>query len=253
MDKMLYVAMSGAKECFNGIAVRSNNLANSSTVGFKADLEQARAMNAYGDGFQTRVFAMTERPASNLESGTLTTTDRNLDVAIKGDGYIAVRDANGNEAYTRNGSLNIDVDGVLRTSNGLPVVDTAGQNIIIPMPVETIAINHDGVISGRPEGSEASVIEEFAQIKLVTIPANLTEKGFDGLFRSKNPDDLTYNVVEANEEVELVSGAIESSNVNVVEEMTNLIRLQRNFDMHLKMMETAKEMDESQTSLLRLS
>lgn len=107
MDKMLYVAMSGAKENFNGIAIRGNNLANASTIGFKADLEQARAMNAYGDGFQTRAFSMTERPSFNLDSGALMTTNRNLDIAIKGDGYLAIEDKEGSEAYTRNGSLEI--------------------------------------------------------------------------------------------------------------------------------------------------
>ncbi|MGN1392497.1 MAG: flagellar basal body rod protein FlgF [Succinivibrionaceae bacterium] len=253
MDKMLYVAMSGAKECFNGIAIRGNNLANASTVGFKADLENARSMSVIGEGFQTRTFAMTERPSSNLESGALTTTGRDLDVSIHGDGYIAVQDSEGKEAYSRNGSLSIDVDGVLRNSSGQAILNDAGQEIVLPIPLEKISINKDGVISGRPEGVAPNIIEEFDQIKLVKIPAANTEKGIDGLFRSKDFNTLTYMKEDADPTVELVNGTIESSNVNVVEEMTNLIRLQRKFDMQLKMMETAKEMDESQTNLLRFS
>jgi flagellar basal-body rod protein FlgF len=248
MDKMLYVAMTGAKENFNAIAIRGNNLANASTTGFKADLEQARSMNAYGEGFQTRVFAMTERPGYNLDSGSIMTTDRDLDVAIKGDGYIAVQDADGNEAYTRNGSFEIDVNGILRTSNGLAVLDEVGQEIILPIPLEKVNINKDGVVSGRPEGADANIVEEFAQIKLVKLASSVTVKGTDGLFRAANG-----NIAEPDLDVELMSGSLESSNVNVVEEMTGLIRLQRQFDMQLKMMETAKDIDESQTSLLRLS
>ena len=247
MDKMLYVAMSGAKEYFNGIAIRGNNLANASTIGFKADLEQARAMNAYGDGFQTRAFSMTERPSFNLDSGALMTTNRNLDIAIKGDGYLAIEDKEGSEAYTRNGSLEIDINGVLRTTNGYPVLDDTGSQIVLPIPLDQISINKDGVISGRPEGAEATVVEEFAQIKLVKFDPSNTIKGTDGLFRS------IEGIHQHDSSVEVASGYLESSNVNVVEEMTNLIKLQRQFDMQLKMMETAKENDESQTTLLRMS
>ncbi len=247
MDKMLYIAMSGAKENFHGIAIRGNNLANASTIGFKADLEQARSMNAYGDGFQTRVFSMTERPGFNLDSGSIMTTNRDLDVAIKGDGFIAVADAQGSEAYTRNGNFEIDINGILRTGNGLAVLDDTGNEIVLPIPLEKVSINHDGVISGRPEGTEANIVEEFGQIKLVKLGADNAVKGADGLFRSST-GTLTHDTT-----VTLESGVLESSNVNVVEEMTHLIKLQRQFDMQLKMMETAKENDESQNTLLRMS
>jgi flagellar basal-body rod protein FlgF len=247
MDKMLYVAMSGAKENFSGIAIRGNNLANASTIGFKADLEQARSMNAFGEGFQTRVFAMTERPGFNLESGSLMTTNRDLDIAVKGEGFIAVTDASGKEAYTRNGNLEIDINGVLRTANGLAVLDETGSEIVLPIPLEKVSINKDGVISGRPAGTESTVVEEFGQIKLVKLNANTTIKGADGLFRSSG-SSLAHDT-----SVELTNGVLESSNVNVVEEMTHLIKLQRQFDMHLKMMETAQSIDESQTTLLRMS
>lgn len=252
MDKMLYIAMSGAKENFHGIAIHGNNLANASTTGFKADLEQARAMEVLGDGHRSRVFSMTERPGYNLEAGALTTTGRDLDIAVNGEGYIAITDSNGNEAYTRNGSLNIDVDGILRTDRGQAVLDQNGAEIVLPIPLRAVSINADGVISGTPEGAEANVVEEFGQIKLVTIPRENVEKGTDGLFRNK--DKLTGRYLDPgiNEFVQLKSGALENSNVNVVGEMTNLIRLQRQFDMHMKMMETAKEMDESQTMLLRM-
>ena len=133
-----------------------------------ASNNQAQAMEVLGDGHRSRVFSMTERPGYNLEAGALTTTGRDLDIAVNGEGYIAVTDSNGNEAYTRNGSLNIDVDGILRTDRGQAVLDQNGAEIVLPIPLRAVSINADGVISGTPEGAEANVVEEFGQIKLVT-------------------------------------------------------------------------------------
>ena len=127
MDKMLWIAMSGANENMKAVSVRANNLANTNTTGFKADLEQARSMQAFGEGLPTRVFSMTESPGQNFAEGPIRTTGRNLDVAINGQGWIAVQDANGNERYTRNGSLEIDAGGMLRTSSGDPVMGDAVQ------------------------------------------------------------------------------------------------------------------------------
>ena len=153
MDHLLYIAMSGAKENMNSLAVRGNNLANANTIGFKSDFEQARSMQAFGEGLPTRVFAMTERPGQNLQHGMLMTTGRDLDVAVDGPGWIAVQDPNGAEAYTRMGNLQLNATGNLQTSTGLNVVDDAGQPIVLPLPMEKIEINRDGTISGRPEGA----------------------------------------------------------------------------------------------------
>ncbi|MEE3423239.1 MAG: flagellar basal body rod protein FlgF [Succinimonas sp.] len=248
MDRMLYIAMSGAKENFHGIALHGNNLANASTTAFKADLEQARTINAYGPGFQSRAFSMTERPGYNLESGTLITTGRDLDLAVRGEGYFAVVDRNGEEAYTRNGSLTIDENGLLKTSNGQPLLDDSGNEIILPVPLEKVSINNDGVISGRPAGADLTIVEEFAQIKLVKIPDNLTVKGADGLFRPAQGGAVPFN-----DDVSVTGGALEASNVNVVQEMTSIISLQRQFDMQIKMMRNAEQNDEAQNSLLRMS
>ncbi|WP_024872825.1 flagellar basal-body rod protein FlgF [Tolumonas lignilytica] len=247
MDKFLYIAMSGAKENLNSLAIRSNNLANANTLGFKADFEEARAMQAYGDGLPSRVFAMTERPGQNFQQGSLQTTGRDLDVAVKGDGWLTVQDANGKEAYTRNGSLQVSPLGILQTSTGLNVLDTSGQPITLPMPVEKIQIAEDGTINARLQGANPAAIDTLQQIKLVNpINKDLT-KGDDGLFRRT---DGNTEPVSAN--VHLASGALENSNVNAVEELTNLIKLQRQFDTQIKMMSTAEKDDESQTQLLKL-
>ena len=247
MDHLLYIAMSGAKENMNSLAVRSNNLANANTVGFKADLEQARAMQVYGDGLPSRVFAMTESPGQRMDQGGLMTTGRDLDIAIQGDGMLAVQDANGKEAYTRMGNLRVSPLGVLETSTGLSVLDDAGNPIVLPLPMEKVEINQDGTVIGRPEGSTPETVEEYQRIKLVLPDIKAINKGDDGLFRRNDSQSE-----QASASVRVASGALESSNVNVVDEMTNLIRLQRQYETQVKMMQTADKNDEAQNQLLRL-
>ena len=245
MDNLLYIAMSGAKENMNALAVRSNNLANASTIGFKADFENARAMQAYGEGLPTRVFSMAEEPGQNMSSGAIETTGRELDVAVKGDGWIAVEDADGNEAYTRMGSLVLDQDGTLRTSDGRAVLDESGDHIELPA-LTKVEINQDGTVGGRPEGEGSEVFEEYQRIKLVNPEKTAMYRGTDGLFRLKSG-----GTAEQSDDVRLINGALESSNVNVVNNITSLIRIQHQYDMPVTMMSTAKEMDESQNQLLR--
>ena len=246
MDHLLYIAMSGAKENMNGIAVRANNLANTGTVGFKADFEQARAMQAFGEGLPTRVFSLTERPGQNFDSGALIITERELDMAIQGDGWFAVQDKDGNEAYTRAGNMQLSPTGMLLTASGLPVLGDDGP-IQLPVPLAKMEIGQDGTVSARVQGAPANVLEEVGRIKLVKPPYAEIEKGSDGLFRRKDGQ-----IAEAAVDVSLLKGAIESSNVNAVGEMTYMISLQRQFELQVKMMKSAEDMDSQQNQLLRI-
>jgi flagellar basal-body rod protein FlgF len=247
MDKMLWVAMSGAKENMNAVSVRANNLANANTDGFKADLEQARSMQAFGEGLPTRVFAMTESPGQNFAAGALQTTGRNMDVAIKDQGWIAVQDQNGNERYTRNGSLEVGTDGLLKNSKGNTIIGDNGP-IFVPQPVDKLTIGSNGNVSIRPMGAPENVMEVIGRIKLVNPPNGNIEKGTDGLFKLK--DD---QVALADANVKLQIGALESSNVNSVEEMTSMIALQRQYEMNVKLMKTADENAQRSESLMRIS
>jgi flagellar basal-body rod protein FlgF len=255
MDKMLYVAMSGAKQNMQALAINANNLANAKTTGFKADLAQARTMQAFGEGQPTRVFSMTERVSQNFDSGALLTTGRPLDVAIKGEGWFAVQtpkvtvgalgDFGQGEAYSRQGHLRLTENGTLETSNGELVLGDIGP-IVLPLPVSNIQVSADGTIMVQPEGAPSSEQVEVGRIKLVTPDVRVLEKGNDGLFRRKDgqvePGDAT---------VQIQGGALESSNVNPLSEMTDMIALQRQFEMHLKLMKTAEEIDASSAALLR--
>ncbi|GGA90426.1 flagellar basal-body rod protein FlgF [Neiella marina] len=246
MDRALYIAAQGANQNMNGIAVRSNNLANAQTTGFKADMEQARAMQAYGGGLPTRVFAMTERPSQNFDSGAFMTTDRPLDVAIKGQGWFAVQAADGNEAYTRTGALQVSEGGVLENSRGEMLMGENGP-IVVPLPMEKIDIGIDGTISVLPQGAPPNAIEVVGRIKMVNPDIRELVKGSDGLFRLREGGEAEESI-----DVKLASGVLEGSNVNAVNEMTNLISLQRQFEMQIKMMKTVEEMDSSSSSMMSL-
>lgn len=246
MDNLLYIAMSGAKETMNGLAVRANNLANANTTGFKADFQQARSMQAYNEGLPTRVFAMTESPGQNYADGAFRTTGRDLDIAVRGAGWLAVADENGNEAYTRNGNLHMDANGMLQTSSGQAVLGENGP-IFVPVPIANMLIGADGTISVRPEGAPENVIEIVDRIKLVNPINRDMHRLEDGLFRMKDGSPAPLDGL-----VRIEQGALEGSNVNPVEEMTQMIALQRNYEINVKMMKTAQENDQRSEQLLRI-
>lgn len=248
MDKALYIAMSGAKHNMRSQASHANNLANVNTQGFKADFEVARSMPVYyGEGLPTRAYALAEKPATDFKFGSMQQTGRDLDVAIKGEGFIAVQANDGVEAYTRAGSLHIDPVGILRTGNGLPVIGNGGP-VAIP-PSESIEIGLDGNITVVPlgQGPQAPVVVD--RIKLVNPDLAGVTKREDGLFQLlEEPEPLAP---DAN--VRLVSGFLEGSNVNAVSEMTSILSLSRQYEMQVKVMSTAKEMSESSSRLLQMN
>ncbi|GLS89289.1 flagellar basal-body rod protein FlgF [Psychromonas marina] len=247
MDKFLYISMSGAKESMNALAIHSNNIANANKTGFKSSFEQARSMQVYGEGQPSRVFAVTEEAGQNFESGALQSTGRDLDISIQGDGWFTVESDLGGEAMTRSGGLNINQQGFLINNKGNQVLDVQGQPIFIPLPVEKFNIRQDGMVEVRPEGAPAEAMEEVAQIKLVNPNVKDLVRGEDGLFRRADGADALLDPT-----VRIQNGTLEASNVNVSSELTSLINLQRHFEMQIKMMKNAEEIDKSSESLLRV-
>ena len=246
MDKLLYISSSGASQDLLGTSIRANNLANAQTNGFKAQLEQARSMPVYGEGLPSRVFAMTESPANNYEDGPLIQTGRDLDVAIQGDGWFAVQDEQGNEAYSRDGTFQLGPDGVLEDVHGNPVMGDAGP-IFLPVPLDNLNIAADGTISVRPQGAPAAVNEEVGRLKLVKPEYSDLQRGNDGLFRQKDG-----TIAAADETVSVMTGMLEGSNVNAIDEMVNMISLQRHYELQVKMMKKADTLDTRGNMLLRI-
>lgn len=245
MDRMLYVAMSGAKQIETAQAANTHNLANVSTTGFRADLSAFRALAMQGPGYPTRVYAMAERPGINLNPGTVATTGRELDIALKGEGWIAVQAADGNEAYTRRGDLKLGPNGVLQTGDGHAVLGNSGP-IAIP-PAEKIEIGGDGTVSIRPVGQKAAALAVVDRIRLVNPPAAELVKGKDGLIRLKDESSAAPDA-----RARVVSGAIESSNVNVVEALVNMITLARQYEAQIKLMREASDNDAASAQTLRM-
>lgn len=246
MDRMLYIAMSGARETMRSQALNTNNLANASTTGFRADLATAVSMPLYGPGQASRVYGVTEGNGVDQTPGALQRTGNELDVAVKGDGWIAVQAPDGGEAYTRAGDLRVDAYGMLTTGAGHPVMGDGGP-IAIP-PYGKLDIGADGTISVQPLGQGVNALAVVDRIKLVKLPPAQVTKGEDGLVRLRGGGRA-----EADASVTLVSGALEASNVNAVESMVQLIELARQYETQVKMMKTAEENDASAAQLLRTS
>jgi flagellar basal-body rod protein FlgF len=231
MDRGLYIAMSGAKQILLSQDSNSNNLANANTTGFRADLDQARTMPLFGIGHPSRVYSMSERPGVNFMAGALQTTGRDLDVAIDGDGWIAVQSKDGSEAYTRAGDLHITAQGELVTGNGLPVIGNNGP-IAIP-PNQKMELDRDGSINIIPQGANQATLAIVDRIKLVKPDRAQLDKGTDGLFRQKSGQPAA-----ADANVKITTGVLEGSNVSTVGEMVQMIELARQFENHIKMMKT---------------
>ncbi|MET0090896.1 MAG: flagellar basal-body rod protein FlgF [Candidatus Thiodiazotropha sp.] len=246
MDRMLYVAMSGAKETLIAQANNSNNLANVNTPGFMEDFNQFRSMPVFGAGYPTRVYALDERPDINFDKGSLQATANSLDLAINGEGYFAVQAPDGSEAYTRRGDLKVDANGLVTNGQGLPVIGNGGP-IALP-PFENLEIAPDGTITILPEGATPDALAIIDRIKMVNLTADQLLKDENGLLRLR---DGTQAAADA--DTQLVPGMIESSNVNVADALVNMIELSRKFEMQVKMMKTAEEMDNASASIMKMS
>ncbi len=246
MDHMIYLAMSGAKQTMHRQATNNHNLANVSTTGFRADLDAFRSLPVHGPGHPSRVYVSDERAGVDFSPGQIVHTGRNLDVAISGDGFIAVQAPDGSEAYTRAGDLRITSAGLLETGTGLPVKGNGGPIAI--SPYERMEIGSDGTITIQPVGQQATALAVLDRIKLVKPKITELEKADDGLLRLQSGD-----VAPADAAVTLVTGSIESSNVNSVDALVNMISLSRQYEMQVKMMKTAEENDAASARLMRMS
>jgi len=246
MDRLIYVAMAGAQATFEQQAVTSHNLANLGTTGYKAESVAYRSAPVQGPGLPTRTYAVATTTGADLASGSVQRTDRALDVAVQGDGFIAVQARDGSEAYTRDGSFDLDAEGQLQTRNGLPVLGDGGP-IVIP-PDSTVSIAKDGTISITTNGQSASNVTILGQIKLVNPGRDNIVKGPDGLFRTRNGTPA-----DSDPDVTVVSGSIESSNVNAVSSMVDMINLARQFDLQMKLLQDADGNSQRATQLLATS
>jgi flagellar basal-body rod protein FlgF len=246
MDKLLYVAMSGAKETLRAQAANNHNIANASTTGFKADMSAFQARAVSGPGYASRVYATDDSVGFDSAQGALITTGNPLDVAVQGQGLIAVQDAAGAEAYTRAGDLHVEPSGQLMTATGHQVLGDGGP-ISIP-PASSISVARDGTISIVPLGQTPQSTATVARIKLVNPPATSLQLGADGLFRTSDGAPAP-----ADAQVSVSAGVLESSNVNLPSAMVDMIELARRFELQVKSIHTAEDDAAASTKLLQTS
>lgn len=246
MDRMLFIAMNGAKETMKAQSINTNNLANASTTGFKADFQSSLSQQVYGPGLPSRVYATVQDSGVDLAKGSIVSTGRDLDVAINGDGWFAVQGASGNEGYTRAGDLKIDNLGRLTTGSGHMVLGNGGP-ITIPEHAK-LDIGSDGTISIQPLGQPVNTLAVIDRIKLVNPENDQLNKGIDGLMHLKNGQRA-----EEDSSVSVVSGAMESSNVNTVGALVRMIELARQYETNIKLMQGAEDNDRASAEIIKMS
>ncbi|MFZ0871816.1 MAG: flagellar basal-body rod protein FlgF [Rhodanobacter sp.] len=246
MDRSVYIAMTGATQTMRAQDAVSHDLANASTVGFKSELAEFQSLPVLGPGAQTRVNAVAQGVGKDYSPGAIQQTGRSLDVAIKGSGWIAVQGADGSEAYTRAGDLQLGPDGSLTDGRGNPVLGTAGP-VNVPDSAQ-ISIGSDGTISTVPMGQGPNTVAAVGQIKLVNPdPTQLTE-GTDGLMRLADGSEA-----DADPTVSLAPGALEASNVNPSSELVKMISLSRQYEMQVRSIKTAEDDSDDSMKLLQTS
>lgn len=247
MDRLIYTAMTGASQTLNRQAAVAHNLANVSSTGYRAEEHRLRAVqvqsNALQKGLATRAFAVDASTHTDFSSGPTTVTGRPLDMAVQGAGWIAVQLPDGSEAYTRNGSFEVNVNGIVQTRNGMPVQGDGGP-ITIPPEVK-ISVGVDGTISALPESGAQNTVSVLGRVKLVNPPEADLVRGEDGLFRMRD-----RSAASADENVKIAAGSLEGSNVNPAEQMVTMISLARQFEMQMKMLSAADANDRSATQIL---
>ncbi len=246
MDKMIYTAMTGAKHILEQQATTAHNLANATSTGFKAQVDSFRAVPIIGPGLPTRAFVVDSTVGADFNSGAIEHTGRDLDVAVQGNGWLVVQRPDGSEGYTRNGALKVNENGVLQTANGLTVMGDGGP-ISIP-PDVTVSIGKDGTISSVTNNTLPGPATVIGRLKLVNPNTADLKRSEEGVFVTKNGIPA-----QADANVSVVGGALESSNVNVVDSMVNMISLARQFEMQMKLVSSAENNANKASQLFNMS
>ncbi len=246
MDKLIYTAASGLKGHLAAQAAIANNMANASTIGYRADRVVFDQLNVSGPGLLARQPASEQVTDSDRRPGAIFSTGKPLDVAVAGDAWIAVQAADGSEAYTRRGDLSVSASGVLETGDGFPVIGSGGP-ITVP-PAQRVTIGPDGSVAivafGAEKGAPPTIV---GQIKLASVQGSDTVKGLDNLLHVRDGGALPGDPT-----AKLVSGSLEGSNVNLTESLVDMIENQRSYEVQANLIKSAKELDESSASLMRL-
>jgi len=248
MDKSLYVAMTGAQASLQAQGTVSHNLANIDTAGFKAALSNTEAFKIKGAGFPSRVDAIMADQGFDARLGSMQITGNTLDIALHADRWLAVQAQNGDVGYTRAGELALNPNGQLQTSSGHWVLDENQNPISIP-PHQSLEIGSDGTISIVPQGEGPQTQAIIGKLGIVEAPRERLTRGLDGLMRNSEPDATPFPPAAG---TSLTAGALEGSNVDAANALVQMIQLQRQYEMQVKVIKHGDENTQSANTLLRL-
>ncbi len=237
MSTVLQVAAAASRQIATAQAAVTHNLANAGTTAFKADLFYAE--QGYANKGEVGVSAV------DFRAGNIAYTGRDLDIAIAGDGWMQVITPAGEEILSRRGDLRIDPNGNLIDAEQNQILGDGGP---INVPADSqVTIGADGTVSFIPRGETALGTVVTGRILLVNPAPETLTKGLDGNIRADEQANL-----EPAADVQLAVGALETSNVNPIASMVQMIELSRSFEGHIQTMKSADELDASSASLMRL-
>ncbi|GLI97781.1 flagellar basal-body rod protein FlgF [Sphingobium sp. BS19] len=245
MDRLVHTSLTAMRGAMARQTAIANNLANANTVGFRGEIANASTQYIDGQTFKTRAQQAEQVVAADMNQGAVTATGNPLDVAMNGDSWLAVQATDGSEAYTRRGDLKLSESGLLTTGDGNPVIGEGGP-ITLPA-ADSITIAKDGSIWIVPQGGEASQPQRVDALKLASAQGMSVKKGLDGLFRETNGGILPQDALGS-----VTSGSVEGSNVNATQALVQMIEASRAWETQIKMITTAKEIDDGGASLMRL-
>jgi flagellar basal-body rod protein FlgF len=245
MDRLIWTAVSGMNASMARQRVIASNMANAQTPGFRAEVMAHSPLTLDGKTIEVRAYNSAEVNGAQMDQGAMNHTGRALDVAIAGDGLIAVQATDGSEAYTRRGDLSLSPTGLLVNGDGVPLLGEGGP-ISIP-PGSDVTINQDGAVLALNKADPAAPAVQLDRIKVVSWRGSQIVKGIDGLFRVREGA-----VLPADPEARLLPETLEQSNVKPSQVLVEMVEAQRLFDMRTKLVATAKELDEGGASLMRL-
>ncbi len=248
MDKLVYTAATGLRAHMAAQAAIANNMANASTTGFRADRVVFDRLELKGGGASLEVRSPTSEEVTDADrtAGAIQQTGRPLDIAVTGgDAWLAVQAADGSEAYTRRGDLQVSPSGVLETGDGFIVMGQGGP-ITMP-PAQSVSIAADGTISIVAPGGDPKAPQQVDRLKLASTRGSDTVKGLDNLLRVRGGGALPADM-----DATVTAGALESSNVNMTQALVDMIENGRAYEVQANLLKEARTMDESSASLMRL-
>lgn len=245
MDRLVYTAVSGMNASMMRERMTASNMANSQTIGFKAEVMRAETVTLDGPQLDVRAMNRSEVKGANMKEGAIIATGRPLDVAMTGQTMLAVQSVDGQEAYTRRGDLSVSNTGVVENGEGLPVLGETGP-LMVP-PGASVSISQDGSVMVRDPSTPEQEPQKIDRLKLVSTAGSNLEKDLAGVFRVPGG-----GVLPVDDNAQVIPESVEQSNVNSSEVLVDMIESQRLFDLRTKLVSTAKELDEGSSKLMRL-